>query len=166
MAKTAQVIEQPEESCFPTISQLKQRAFLAAFAETGNQVQAAKVAGVDRRSHYNWLKQPEYADAWEQAKIMAGDSIEAEIVRRATGYDEEAFYQGEPTGHTIKRYSDILLIFLMKGWNPNKYHDRHEVRGQVDSTINVTIGSVLDVQPANSTKLVQSANLSDSRKDS
>ena len=135
--------------------------------ETANIVQSVQLADIDRSTHYIWLdRDPDYAEAFELAKRAGADTLEAEAVRRATaGVDEPVFYQGSECG-AIRKYSDILLIFLMKGWNPNKYHDRHEVRGQVDSTINVTIGSVLDVQPTNSPKLVQSANLSDSRKDS
>ncbi len=43
-----------------------QRAFLAAFRETGNVCLACKAAGVGRSSHYRWLeKDPEYRAASE-----------------------------------------------------------------------------------------------------
>ena len=47
----------------------QQRAFLAAFRETGNVRLACEVAGVGRSSHYRWLeKDPEYREAFELAK--------------------------------------------------------------------------------------------------
>ena len=35
---------------------------------------------------------------------------------------------------TVREYSDTLLIFLLKGWKPEKYKDRREVfhRGTVE----------------------------------
>jgi len=41
---------------FPKISHLKKCAFLAAFSRCGSLSKAAKRAKVDRRTHYNWLK--------------------------------------------------------------------------------------------------------------
>ncbi len=43
----------PLGELFPTISHPKKRAYLIAFAETGNKVQAAKAAGVSHATVYS-----------------------------------------------------------------------------------------------------------------
>ena len=49
---------------------------------------------------------------------------EDEAVRRAhDGVDEPVFYQGKACG-VVRKYSDTLLIFLLKGRRPEKYRDR------------------------------------------
>jgi hypothetical protein len=106
----------------------KQRAFLATFAATGNITAAAAIAKVARKSHYRWLDDEAYAAEFADAQEQACDSLEAEARRRATeGVDEPVFYKGKECG-TVRRYSDTLLIFLLKGAIPEKYKDRVENR--------------------------------------
>ena len=38
------------------------------------------------------------------------------------------WYKGKPGG-TVREYSDILLIFLLKALRPEKYRERVDVRG-------------------------------------
>ncbi len=67
---------------FPKISHVKKRAFLAAFSRCGSLSQAAKRAKVDRRTHYNWLKDdPWYVQAFKQAVIA--DSIQDRLTEMA-----------------------------------------------------------------------------------
>lgn len=109
---------------------LKQAAFLAAYAETGNLTLAALAAKCSRRSHHNWLKNPEYQAKFNQAQEIAVESMEAEARRRAVdGTDVPVFGSGGRDVGTVqvgtmKRYSDVLLIFLLKAANPKKYRDR------------------------------------------
>lgn len=100
----------------------KQVAFLSAYAEVGNITQAAKIAKVDRISHYNWLKKDStYPDRFTEAHDKACDRLEQEARRRAVeGVEEPVFQKGERVG-TIQRYSDKLLEFLLKGAKPQKY---------------------------------------------
>ena len=102
----------------------KKRAFLAAFAECGTVTHAASAAEIGRSTHYEWIKTDErYAGAYEDAKEAAGDSLEAEARRRAVlGVSEPVYYKGEVVGH-VQKYSDTLLIFLLKGAKPEKYRD-------------------------------------------
>lgn len=107
----------------------KKTAFLAAFAQCATVSSAAEAARVHRNQHYRWLQDPEYQQAFEQARETAVDALEAEAVRRAVhGRNEPVYYQGKVVG-TVQRYSDILLIFLLKGAMPAKYRDRHEITG-------------------------------------
>ena len=109
----------------------RQKAFLAAFRETGNVRLACEVAGVGRTSHYRWRDEdPAYREAFDVAKEDATDVLEAEAHRRAVEGIEEpvGWYKGE-AGGTVRRYSDNLLMFLLKGARPERYRERYDVRG-------------------------------------
>ena len=114
---------------FQKITRPKKRAFLAAYAEVGNVSQAAKIAGIDRQTHYDWKRNdPDYAEAFGHAEEMAADRLEQEARRRAVkGVEEPIFYQGKKVG-TVQKYSDTLLIFLLKGARPEKYAERYDQR--------------------------------------
>ena len=103
----------------------KKRAFLAAVARTGNVTIAAEIAHIARSAHYQWLEaDPVYAAAFEDAMEQAAQRLEAEARRRAEeGVEEPVFYKGKKCG-VIRKYSDTLLIFLMKGAMPDKYKER------------------------------------------
>lgn len=111
--------------------QLKKKAFLQAFLETATVTHAATKSGIVRSAHYKWLQSdPQYKQAFEDAEEAAFDQLEAEARRRAVeGVDEPVgWHQGQAGGY-VKRYSDTLLIFLMKGAKPEKYADRKEISG-------------------------------------
>ena len=85
----------------------KKRAFLAVYAQTGNLSEAAKAVEMHRNTHYRWLRTDEdYSAAYEAAQYQVGDTLEAEAIRRANAG------------------SDTLLIFLLKGFKPDKYKER------------------------------------------
>ncbi len=119
------------ESAFPKIAHPYKRAFLAAFRETGNVRLACEVAKVGRSSHYRWLeKDPEYREAFGVAREDAIDVLEAEAHRRAVeGIEEPAGWYRGVAGGTVRRYSDNLLMFLLKGARPERYRERYDVRG-------------------------------------
>ena len=105
----------------------KQSAFLKTYAATANITAAARFAKVGRRSHYDWLQDAEYAQAFEDAKAEACELLEQEAHRRAvTGTLKPVFYQGKKHG-TVREYTDTLLIFLMKGAMPGKYRDNVKI---------------------------------------
>ncbi len=108
----------------------RQKAFLEEYKLCATITHAAKIALISRRRHYKWLdNDPAYAKAFEEAKIAATDSLVAEARRRATqGVEEAVYYQGEVVG-TIRKYSDTLLIFLLKGALPEVYRERYEISG-------------------------------------
>lgn len=105
----------------------KQAAFLAAYAQVGNISEAAKLAKCHRSQHYVWLSDAEYKSAFRSARREAIDRLEGEARRRAVDGVEEPVYQGGKQVGTVTRYSDTLLIFLLKGAKPRKYRDRHTV---------------------------------------
>lgn len=120
----------------------KKRAFITALGLTGNIREAARVAKIRRENHYDWMKaDPEYVEAAKSAFKEAGDILEAEARRRAVeGVAEPVFYQGQAIG-AVRKYSDVLLIFLLKGVKPEKFRERHEHKheGEVAFTLESAI---------------------------
>jgi hypothetical protein len=117
----------------PHDSTPKKEAFLAAYAECGNVSYAAQVAGCSRFAHYKWQDDPEYQKRFEEAHAQAFAILEMEARRRAVeGTRRVIFHKGVPIGEELV-YSDNLLMFLMKGAEPEKYRDNHsmEVSGQI-----------------------------------
>jgi hypothetical protein len=97
------------------------------------------IAKVGRSSHYRWMEEsPSYREAFEVARDDAADLLEAEARRRAVEGVEKptGWHQGKPGGY-VREYSDLLLIFLLKGVRPEKYRDRVETGGWLAS-IDVT----------------------------
>lgn len=112
------------------------RAFLAALAESGIVTRAAEVAGITTKTVYS-LREVDaaFAEEWRLARESAADRMEAEALRRAVeGVDEPVFgsggfKEGTKKVGSIRRYSDTLLIFLLKGIRPEKYRERRELVG-------------------------------------
>jgi|TARA_Y100000310_G_scaffold323853_1_gene384848 hypothetical protein len=103
----------------------KRNRFLEHLAGCGNVSESAKVAKADLSSLYGWRNgDQDFAYAWTLALEVAGDLLEAEARRRALGYDEAVYNRAGEQVDTIKKYSDRLLIFLLKGAKPDKYGDR------------------------------------------
>jgi len=110
----------------------RQRAVLSAVAIVGTICRACDAAGVSYSAHRDWIVNNElYAEAFEEAMDMAGDALEAEARRRAVaGTTEPIIHNGQlicdDDGEPILRhkYSDTLLIFLLKGAKPEKYRAR------------------------------------------
>ena len=102
----------------------RQKAFLAAYAKCGNITTAAELVPIARKTHYAWMENPEYAEAFGLATEEAAQRLEAEARRRAEeGVEEPVFYKGKKCG-VVTKYSDTLLIFLLKGAMPDKYKER------------------------------------------
>ncbi len=111
----------------------------------GTITHAATKAGINRKTHYNWLESdPEYAARFKEADEEATDNLEREARRRAVeGVDEPVFYQGDIVGH-IRKMSDTLLIFLLKGAKPEKYRERFEHTGRAVLETPVTVYQIPD----------------------
>lgn len=116
--------------------------FLETLADSGNVSQSARVAGYSRWAVYKWYREDSaFAAAWRDALDSALDALEAEARRRALeGVQEGVFYQGTRIA-TVTKYSDSLLMFLLKAHRPEKYKDRPagEVAPSDGKAGNVTI---------------------------
>ena len=104
----------------------RKAAFCAALATSGGNVaRACEAVDICRMTAYEWRSEDEdFAASWDHAKQIGLDALEDEATRRAfEGWDEPIVYQGVVTD-TMKRYSDTLLVFLLKGGKPDKYRER------------------------------------------
>jgi hypothetical protein len=110
---------------------LKQAAFLDALAEYGTITKAAEVAGIDRKTHYNWLgpkEQPneEYATRYAEASEQFADHLRLEARRRAVeGVTQLVYHSGVVVG-SRREYSDRLLELLLKAKCP-EFKDKTEI---------------------------------------
>ena len=121
--------------------------FFTKLAERGNVTDACLASGVGRSTVYEHIGQAEKvanptpdAVAWlaryREAKEIANDRLESECYRRGhDGWEEPVVgrvgkdQDGIVT--TVRRYSDGLLMFLLKAHRPEKFKDRvaQEVSG-------------------------------------
>jgi len=99
--------------------------FLDVLRETCNVSEAARAAGIGRRTAYEWrAADPAFAEAWKEAEEIAADKLEREAWRRAVdGTDKPISFQGVITA-TYKEYSDRMLEILLKAHRPDKFVER------------------------------------------
>lgn len=104
--------------------------FLKALRETRSASAAAERAGISRSKAYDHRQNdPDFAQAWADVDALITDDLEREAVRRAIdGVDEPVFYKGDQVG-TVRRYSDSLLQFLLRGRRREVYGERTEITG-------------------------------------
>ena len=132
------------------------QAFLQAYSKTCNVVAACRLCGIARRTHYAWLKKyPPYAETFKECRRAAGDFLESIAVERATvGWTEPVLYQGKVAAH-VRRYSDGLLMMLLRGFKPEKYGvQRQEISGPQEAPKQAKVEVVI-VRPDGSRKPLQ-----------
>lgn len=97
---------------FRRLSATKRDVFLQALAELPTIARAAKVAGIDKQTAYNWRKSdPEFARAWDDALESGVDQMEQAVMQRVID----------------GKCSDILAIFMLKSWRRDRYSDRAQL---------------------------------------
>ena len=125
------------------------KKFLDSLAETGVVTHSAKAAGVSKTAvHISRRRDEKFAQAWERALDSATDRLENEAVRRAVDGVDEPVYQGGKQVGSITRYSDTLLIFLLKA-NRDKFRQAN-MPPIVGTQNNLTINSYTVVEDAGS----------------
>ena len=108
--------------------------FLEEFRLLGNVRLGAQAAGVHRRLVYRWKEADEaFAEELREAQLEAVEVLEGEAQRRALEGATSVRRVYDRTGTLIARreevrYSDALLIFLLKAWAPEKYRERFDHR--------------------------------------
>jgi hypothetical protein len=107
--------------------QSNQSAFLEAFSLSGHVGNSALKAGIERTTVYLWRNDEEFEVKFEAARKQAISVLEDEAHRRAyTGVDEPVFFKGQQCG-VVRKYSDTLLIVLLKANAPDKYRERMDL---------------------------------------
>lgn len=68
----------------------KQKAFLAAYIEhKGHITNACKDAEINRKTYYDWMKEPFFAEKFDEALEIFNDTIETNIRMMAVGMDRD-----------------------------------------------------------------------------
>jgi hypothetical protein len=131
---------------FGKILHPKKRAYLIALSVSPNLDVAAKLAGISSMTGYLWRnsskpEDEEFLNAVALAREIAIERAENEAWRRAIdGVEEEVHGSlgSDPnTGKSLgtgvvgvkKSYSDVLMMFMLKGHRPEKYRERFEHSG-------------------------------------
>ena len=104
--------------------------FLRVLDEQRSVTLAAEAAGVHLSTVYEARRtDAAFGEAWAGVETKLTESLEREAVRRAyDGWDEPVFQKGEQVG-VVRKYSDPLLMFLLRGRRPDVYRDRTELTG-------------------------------------
>jgi hypothetical protein len=111
------------------------RTFFETLAATRNATRAAQEAGISRITAYKWRQRPgpmgdRIRQLWDEALSVNLDVLEAEARRRATEgverlrFDRRGDALVDPrTGKVYKEkeFSDTLLIFLLKAYDPARF---------------------------------------------
>ena len=121
------------------VSAKRRHLFLEALAGCGNVTEAARIAGMSwRHAHRLRASNTDFAAQWDEALQEAADKLEQEAWRRAhDGVDEPALcsrglvYDADGQPVMVRKYSDTLLIFLLKGARPEKYRENVKVTGSI-----------------------------------
>ena len=120
-----------------------QKRFLLAYAQVGVISRACKLAKVSRASIYQWQEHDaEFTVAMREAGITATEALETEAWRRARDGVDEPVYQHSKLVGTITRYSDNLLMFMLRARAPERYRER------VDVSVQPVIKAVAGFDPA------------------
>jgi hypothetical protein len=119
------------------ISNKKKDIFIEVLSLTGKVTEAAKAAGYADSTYMHKMRRQDkvFEQRWKDAIEAAGDSLEAEAIRRASeGVLEPIYYKGEVAGYK-RNYSDQLMMFLLRGSKPEKYNKQGG-----DTNVNVKFG--------------------------
>lgn len=109
-------------------ARLKKR-FIAEFAKMGNISAACRAVGLHRKVVYEWQEHDErFLLDFHQAEIESTELLEGEAFRRGhdgVTHETPIVHHGEVVTTVVEtKYSDTLLIFLLKARNPAKYRDK------------------------------------------
>lgn len=111
--------------------------FLKSLAYNGNVVASCRYAAINKGTVYRASAEDEqFADQWREALSSAVELLEASARARAVDGVEESVYMRGPDGNpilagTIPRYSDALLVALLKAHSPKFKEPAATVRAPV-----------------------------------
>ena len=126
----------------------KYEVILTELYEYANVAHACRVAGVNRRTFYNWrIKDAEFDKACIQAYQIGMSALEDAALKRAQiGYDEPVLYNGVECG-VKRKFSDGLTQFLLEGNMPEKYRKRLDAKIEATGPLNtLVIPATMDMQ--------------------
>ncbi len=106
------------------ILEKKFETFLEHYALTGLRGDSLEISGLSRMQLRRLLEDPTKAEAFKFAEEEATSSLEDEATYRATkGTLTPIFNRDGRRVATVRKKSDLLLIFMLKARAPHKYRD-------------------------------------------
>jgi transposase len=124
-------------------------AFLDTLRAGLTITEAAKAAGVLRRTVYRWRDADEdFATEWDEAYDEGTDAFEAEARRRAVdGVQKPVVAMGkvakndDGTVLMVTEYSDTLMLASLKRRRPEAWRERVDVNAKHSGGVTVNIGA-------------------------
>ena len=95
-------------------------------------------ADISKKTHYNWLN-ADAAHAAEYAEVAEDVTQTLEHEARcleSEGWEDPVYYKGKVVGH-VRKFSDVLLIFLLKARRPEVYRERQDLSAHVTGKLEV-----------------------------
>lgn len=137
----------------PLDTQQKQKFLARLKSSHGNVSAACKSILISRNTAYEHKKiDADFSAAWEEVLAALYDDAEKELfVRSVKGWREPVFYKGDIVG-SIRKKSDRLLEFFLKGNRAEKFRERLDLNahhtGSLDVNIQATIDKIYDADVA------------------
>lgn len=123
----------PPEAKIAVLMMARTGARKLAAAACGRHVNTLRrwALGGSKGNHGKPLKG--FLRSWNLAKDYAAEHLEAVAYERATlGPTKDIWYKGERMGRGRGVPSDLLLMFLLKGVNPEKYRENKHIEVEGD----------------------------------
>jgi hypothetical protein len=123
----------------------KQKFLQKLRSSAGNVSNAAKAAGISRSSAYEHKSNDaDFSTSWDNVIDDVVDTMEQELYRRSTkGVLEPIFYKGEMVAK-VRKFSDRLLEFGLKGKRPEIYRERFDVNQNVTGSLDLNIQATIN----------------------
>jgi len=99
----------------------EQVEFLRAYLCVGSIARAAKLSGIHRQRHFEWMRSARYVECFTEAQSQTAIALEEEARRRALNGVLEPIYQSKELVGYKRRFSDSLLAMLLEANNPEKF---------------------------------------------
>jgi len=97
----------------------------------GVVTEAAKLAGIDRWTHYNWLKEdPEYKKSVESLEDVSLDFAESKLFEKINGVEmAKEGKDGEAHLYTLPPDTTAIIFYLKTKGKKRGYVERQEITG-------------------------------------
>lgn len=103
--------------------------FISVLSKTSNVAEACRASEMSRATAYRLRTQYEkFRESWDVAIEEGVDELEMTLRDRVIkGVDEPVFYRGKVCGF-VKRYSDDVGKFLLRGQRSDKYGNKIDIK--------------------------------------
>lgn len=115
--------------------------WLQAFRETGTVTAACERANIVRSTAYDARVDEDFARAWDEIEAETTDAMEREAYRRGVEGVSEPLVSAGKLVTNVQKYSDTLLIFMLKARKPGVYRENVKVEhsGRIDGKHEIEI---------------------------